>query len=1023
MTQSAAAIAAQRAPSVLVVLVVRDAAGWIRESLAALAAQTYPRLAVMAVDNGSTDGSGELLIQALGEGRVVTLPADRGLGGALSAAQAHPVANEADYLLLLHDDTALDPEGVTRMVEAAVGLPGMDRVGVVGAKVVDWDDPRQLRDVGRSADRFGHPYSPLQPGEIDQGQFDRVLEVLCVSSCAMLISRETWQRAGLFDERIGAAYEDLDFCWRARVAGFRVLMTPLARARHRAASAVADPPTARHHSARFEEDRAAITAMLKNYSLLSLLWALPLSLGLGFVRLVFLLLARRFEEAFDLLAAWGWNVTHLPGTLSRRRKAQKARRVNDRKLHRFMESAGLRLPRWFETAERMLEQPLDIEDDDELPQRRRLRERTASLVATHPVLVASFLGVLVGVAAMRSLWSPAGLAGGVLPAFPATASAFFAEMTSGFRTTGLGGSMAASPALGGMGALSAALFGSTTLAQKAMVGGALPLAAILMYRASVRLTKRQGPSVVAAAAYVGSSLTLWALSQGRLGLLVTLAVLPAVAERLEVAFGPEGPAEQRWRFVAGLGVTLAVLVAFLPGAALAVVVLVLVQSLAGAQRRRGLLLILQAAVAAMLLLLPFVLTLVSGRGTAFASQVGTTDVGRLARLAFGPGPGTWSVGAFLPIAALIAFALVDAAHRGRAVRAMLAALAGLALAWLSAAGYLPVPVSDPTAYGALAAVGEAMVIAYGLTSVVAWLGRESFGLRQIGTALLTVVLGAGLLLQALTAMVGGWAVGGPHEVPPAWAVVASAAKGDFRVLWVGAADGTPFPAPGGDPTGVVTAGDATLEYSLTDRDGVTALDVGRPLSGPGNAALKEALGQILSGATSHGGALLAPFGIRFVVADATRLPPAASALLQDQIDLDLVPATGLAIYHNAAALPPAAILTVNDQGQAGILAGTPLDTAMLGPLHAVPMVRAPGGWDGPAGSGLVALATEFDGAWRIHGTDAKPQHAFGWATAFTDTKGPVAVRYGMQWLRSIEVGLMAILWAGALWVTRKPVRR
>jgi len=1023
MTQSAAVIAAQRAPSVLVVLVVRDAAGWLRESLSALAAQTYPRLAVMAVDNGSTDGSGELLIHALGEGRVITLPADRGLAGALSVAQSHPVANEADYLLLLHDDAVLDPDGVTRMVEAAVGLPGMDRVGVVGAKVVDWDDPRQLRDVGRSADRFGHPYSPLQPGEIDQGQFDRVLEVLCVSSCAMLVARETWQRAGLFDERFSAAYEELDFCWRARVAGFRVLMTPLARVRHRASSPVADPPTARRHSARYEEDRSATAAMLKNYSLPSLLWALPLALALGVVRLVFLVLARRFEEAFDLLAAWGWNVAHLPGTLSRRREAQRARRVNDRALHRFMESAGLRLARWFETAERILDQPLDIGADEQEPVRRRFRERTASLVATHPVLVASTLGVLVGVVAMRGLWGSSGLAGGVLPAFPPTASGFFAEMTSGFRTTGLGGSLAASPALGGMGALSAVLFGSTPLAQKVMLGGALPLAAILMYRASVRLTKRPGPAVIAAAAYVASSIALWAFSQGRLGLLVTLAILPAVAERLEVAFSPDGPLEGRWRFIAGVGVTLAVLLAFLPGAALAVLVLVVVQSLAGARRRRGLALAGPAALAAMLLLLPFVLTLVSGRADAFASEVGTADVGRVARLAFGPGPGTWGVGAFLPIAALIAFGLVDAANRGRAIRAMLAALAGMALSWLSAAGYLPASLSDPTVYGALAAVGEAMIIAYGLTSAVAWLGRESFGLRQIGTALLTLVLGGGLLFQALAAMVGGWAVGGPNEIPPAWAVVSSGAKGDFRVLWIGAPDGTPFPAPGGDPSGVVAAGDATLEYALTGQDGVQALDVGRPLAGSGNRALKGALGEILSGATAHGGALLAPFGIRFVVAAGTTLPRAAAADLGDQLDLDLVPASGLDIYRNSAALPPAAVLKVDASQEAGILAGTPLDISELGPLSAVPMAPATGGWDGPATGGLVALATESDGAWRIAGSDARPQRSFGWATAFPETKGPVDVRYGMQWVRSLEVGVMAVLWAGALWVTRKPVRR
>src|SRR4249919_3149333 len=211
MTPSATESPTQRVPSVLVVLIVHDAADWLRESLSALAAQTYPRLAVLAVDNASTDGSGELLAKALGERRVVTLPQNEGATGALRAAYALPVADEADFILVLHDDAALDPDGVTRLVEAAA-IQGVDRIGIVGAKVVDWDDPRELRDVGRSADRFGHPYSPLQPGEIDQGQFDRVLEVLAVSSAAMLISRAAWHRIGIFDERVAGPHAELDLC-------------------------------------------------------------------------------------------------------------------------------------------------------------------------------------------------------------------------------------------------------------------------------------------------------------------------------------------------------------------------------------------------------------------------------------------------------------------------------------------------------------------------------------------------------------------------------------------------------------------------------------------------------------------------------------------------------------------------------------------------------------------------------------------------------------------------------------------
>src|SRR4029453_8176768 len=176
-----------RSPSVLVVLVTRDAIAWLRDCLESLAAQTHPRLGVVAVDNGSSDGTLQLLRQALGGARGGTLGDNRGIAAALAAATELPAARAADYLLLVHDDAALAPDAVERLLEAAEGIKGVERVGVVGPKIVDWDKPRGLREVGRSTDRFGHPYTPLQDGELDQGQYDRVLEVLFVSSAVMLV--------------------------------------------------------------------------------------------------------------------------------------------------------------------------------------------------------------------------------------------------------------------------------------------------------------------------------------------------------------------------------------------------------------------------------------------------------------------------------------------------------------------------------------------------------------------------------------------------------------------------------------------------------------------------------------------------------------------------------------------------------------------------------------------------------------------------------------------------------------------
>lgn len=1027
MTESSTDTTSPSAPSVLVVLVVHNAIGWLRECLSALAAQTYPRMGVVAVDNASADGSTDLLVRALGERRVLTLEDNRGLARSVHAALEHPAARAADYLLVLHDDTALDPDAVTRLVDAAVGM-GVEDVGIVGPKTVDWEQPRLLLDVGRSADRFGHPYTPLQPGEIDQGQFDRVVEVLCVPTSAMLIERGVWQRVGRFDERLDARHEDLDFCWRARLAGARVLITPLARARHRGASSRGERPAERHHrSDRYYEDRAALAAMLKNYSLLSLLWLLPLDLTLAFVRLLYLLLSRQFDGAVDLVAAWGWNLVHLPGTLSRRVRAQSVRRRRDPRLRRFMESAGLRLPRWFEAAGQILVEQREIEEEDEgEPVRKRLRDRTASLVGTHPVVVASFLTVIVAGVAFRGLFGSETLSGGALAAFPSSWEGFFAELASGYRTTGLGGSLAASPALGAMGALSWLTLGSAAIAQKVLLAGGPILASVMLGRALARLTGRPGAAVLGAAAYGLSALVLWSFSEGRIDLLVALSVLPALAERLEVAFGARELTDGRWRFAVGVGVTMAIGVAFLPGVALAAGVLLVTELLFGSSRGRGLALFSLAVLVTGALLSPYVPTLLADRGAALASQLGTTDLDALGRLALGGGPGTWGIAAFLPISALLAFALVGPDLRGVAFRAMTAVIAGLALAWLSSAGYLPAWASNAPIYLAVAAMGEALVVGLGLSSALAGLGRESFGVRQIGTALLALVLGGGLLLQAVAAMVGSWAVG-PEALPPAWALVESGSGRDFRVLWLGRDTGARFVPPGGDPAGVASGIASSLRYGLTDRSGVSALDTGRALTGGGAEYLRRALGQVLSGGTVHAGALLAPLGVRFVVSEGGDLPAPAEALLDAQVDLDRLGTSGLVIYRNAAALPPAGVLP-SEGGTRGIVASADLGSiARLSGLRAARLVAVPGGWAGVApSSGIVVVTSELGPDWRLEAADGasvRPREAFGWSMFFDAPAGGARVRFEGQWVRTLETIALGLLWAAALWVTRRPVGR
>ncbi len=1017
----APASAPTRTPSVLAILVVRSAEPALRPCLHALASQTYEQLGVLAIDDATDDDTHELLERALGASRVIRNDDRLGYTRSFAAALQQPAVAAADHVLLLHGDTVLDEDAVACLVEAT-SLQA-ESPGIVGAKVVDLDHPRELRDVGRAVDRFGHAISPLQPGEIDQGQFDRILDVLAVHGCAMLIDRAVWQRIGLYDERLGV--DDVDLCWRVRIAGWPVLMTPRARVQHGPEHEDVDPLDDDARSARYIQDRNALASVLKNYSLPSLLWVLPVGTLLTLVRLLYLCLGRRFEEAYELLAGIGWNITHLGGTLRRRRDTQRARSVRDHALSRYTASAGLHLPRWFQTAERILEEQREVgEEDAARPAAQRLRHRTASFVSEHPVVVGAFVGVLVWGFSARALVSPNPLVGAVLPAFPSAPGGFFSELVSGFRTTGLGGTAAASPGLAALGGISYLSLVNTALAQKLIVIVGPALATVLCYRAVVRRTGKPGAAVVAAAAYASSALMLWSVSEGRVAQLFLMAVMPPLVERMEAAFARAEPSDGRVRFGAGLAVTIAVGAAFVPGVALAVGLLALAGLILAPGRIRGVTLVAAASIAAAILLFPFVPTVSAMGGRGLWSGIGQLNAWKLLRFSLGHAPGDWTPALVLPIAALLGLALARGDRRGPAARTAIVGVIALGLAWLAGAGYLPLWASNAPVFTTVAAVCAAFVLGDGLASAFGGLERTSFGFRQIGSVLLTGVLAIGLFLQALSAMAATWGVGGPARIPPSWAVLSSATHGAYNVVWLANRDGEPFPAPGGDPEGVVTAGDATAAYTITDRTGTLAIDTGRPLTGGGVDPLEATLQEILSGTTVHGGALLAPFGVRFVVVPEDRLSPSAENAVRAQVDLEPVPSAGLAIWRNTAAIPPAAVLQADDETLAIARSNDADAIQRLRPNVTGSLDETEGGWSGASdGGNLATVASAYDPSWELVGKDTSPERSFGWATSFTSTSGDVQIRFGDQFPRTLAMWVLAAVWAVALWVTRKPVRR
>jgi GT2 family glycosyltransferase len=201
-----------------------NGAEWLPGCLDSLATQTLAPPEVVVVDNGSTDGSLELLAARAPFVRTVGL--GRNMGFAF-AANRGVEAVRSELVALVNTDVLLEPRWLERLTEALSAHP---EAASVASKMVDMSDPGVLYDTGDFLRRDG---ASEQRGrfERDDGRFDGPGEVFSACAGAALYRRDAVLAEGGFDERYFAYLEDVDLGLRLRLRGWTCRYEP-AVARH-----------------------------------------------------------------------------------------------------------------------------------------------------------------------------------------------------------------------------------------------------------------------------------------------------------------------------------------------------------------------------------------------------------------------------------------------------------------------------------------------------------------------------------------------------------------------------------------------------------------------------------------------------------------------------------------------------------------------------------------------------------------------------------------------------------------------
>lgn len=224
-------------PTVSIVVLTWNQRDLTLDCLASLADLDYPagRLQVIVVDNGSADGTAQAIRDHYPSVTVLENDENLGFAEGNNVGIRHALQGPADYVMLLNNDTVVDPSVLNELL--AVTEPDTT-VGIVGPKILYFDQPGVIWCAGNQVGWRRGEVIRLQAEQPDKGLNELPQEVDYVTGCAICLRRQVIEQVGLIDSRFFIYYEETDLCMRARAAGWRILYVPRARLWHKVSAAM-----------------------------------------------------------------------------------------------------------------------------------------------------------------------------------------------------------------------------------------------------------------------------------------------------------------------------------------------------------------------------------------------------------------------------------------------------------------------------------------------------------------------------------------------------------------------------------------------------------------------------------------------------------------------------------------------------------------------------------------------------------------------------------------------------------------
>ncbi len=846
------------------------------------------------------------------------------------------IQGQPDYFLFIKDGALLAPTAVSELISCAEQF----NAGVVGPKLTSKTNPGHIQGAGICIDKTGAAVPRVLSEELDQGQYDKPEQVFAIDADCMLIRRDLFFALGGFDKSMPRTSQNIDFCWRAQLAGAAVATAP------GSVCALPARKSARISQFSFPEYRCQIKMMLANYGLFHLLRILPQALLVAVLGIFWNLIILEPRKAGYILDAWFWNLLKAGSTFKKRRSIRATRIKTDREVRNRQEKGLAPLILYFQDTE----------------------EHYAGLkrFLSGKGIWAAWLGILAVFAfgSRHLITQSVPVVGEFLP----FQDNFLSDFFSSRQTSGLGFDGLSPGAEFWLGIVNLIFFGYSGLARMAFISSLFILGGLGIWHLLGKLAKAPAAKAISAAAYMAIPLPYIALRNGDLDSLVLFGAAPWILSLLlgRKNFWPQS-------LVLGMVMGLATVFSIYAFMLLAVLALASILSgvLTGLINFRPLGIALLGGVFGILLNFSFNLSLgvqlLEWRpGPSGELELWDLMIFNLNQLSAG----------FLVWAALGAAAVLVLLARGQAgvwlAHAWVLYLAGISLAWMGEQDLYR--IANPEVFLVPSALGLAMALGLGAEvreqAKMQSKARSPMRWRKILTGATGLALIAGAVPILVLSLDGRW------DLPPKdyQTTLNSLSESSQRVLWIGHPD-------------ILGTG----SWQLTDEAAFSitygsAPSIEQKWLRPKDDSIKFLENELdkLNSINRLGGRL-AFFGISHIVLleglypESEKFIPVNSGFhsdLDEQIDLRRLDTTdGIAIYENMEIIPVKAVLP---QGT--------LENATLDPSSAVEVFRQKSTEaDFPRGDFYLAGAAR-NWNFTVEGKRIEPVEVFGWAGLYSQSE-------------------------------------